>query len=213
MFIYKHYKLGVFVHEKSEVNFSTSDFLNRIQSRDTVAIELLVRTYTESLYKGALGLGFDVNSAEELVQSVWTTFFDIAHGFQGRSHVRTFIFGILYNKASELRRENKRHNGNSESIDDVFESKFSPEGSWVKPPIDPEQFLMASETMDLIIKCLDNLPLSQRMAFCLKEIDDHGSNDICNILNVTVTNLGVLLFRARNKLRECIESKARLKAN
>ena len=30
---------------------------------------------------------------------------------------------------------------------------------------------------------------------------------MCKILDVTRTNLGVLLYRARNRLRECLESK------
>lgn len=196
---------------KTDTSFASMEFLTLVKSRDSSAIEKLVHSYTEPLYKGALGLGFDASTAEELVQNVWTTFFDVAPGFQGRSHVRTFIFGILYNKASELRREHKRFDNSDDPIEDTINARFAPEGHWAKPPIDPENFLMATETMVLIQKCIDSLPLTQRMAFCLKEIDDHGSHDICNILGVTVTNLGVLLYRARNRLRECIEGKSRAK--
>ncbi len=193
---------------KADVNFASLEFFELIRIRDSQAISKLVRAYTEALYKGALGLGFDSVTADELVQNVWTTFFDVAPGFQGRSHVRTFIFGILYNKASELRREHRRNDKSGDSIDNVINARFAPEGHWIRPPIDPESFLIASETMTLIQACIDALPLNQRMAFCLKEIDEHGSQDICNILGVTVTNLGVLLYRARNRLRECIEGKA-----
>lgn len=190
----------------SDQNLSSPQFLALLRSRDPEAIETVVKSYTEHLYRGALGLGFDTHMSRELVQNVWTTFFDVVRSFEGRSHVRTFIFGILYNKASELRRENVRFES-ADPIEEVLESKFDADGKWSQPPVDPEKFLMASETMTLIQKCLDSLPLTQRMAFCLKEIDGHGSSDICNVLNVTVTNLGVLLYRARNRLRECIEGK------
>ncbi len=193
---------------KSEENFSSQEFLTKLRNGEPGTVDQLVRAYTEHLYRGALGLGFDSNSAREVVQNVWTTFFDVVAKFEGRSHIRTFIFGILYNKALELRREDARFDS-SDSIEKVLESRFDSNGSWVQPPVDPEKFLMGSETMDLIQKCLDNLPLTQRMAFCLKEIDEHGSSDICNVLNVTVTNLGVLLYRARNRLRECIDGKIR----
>ncbi len=197
--------------EKSEPNFSSQEFLTLLNNRDSSAIEALVRSYTETLYRAALGLGFDALNSEELVQNVWGTFFDVVPSFKGRSHVRTFIFGILYNKAKELRRDQGRFDLKEDAIEELVNSRFAADGHWQKPPIDPENFMVASQTMDLIQKCIDALPLNQRMAFCLKEIDDHGSQDICNILEVTVTNLGVLLFRARNALRECIESKAQKK--
>jgi len=198
---------GKSMAEEGLAQIGTEAFLAQIQCRNSQSVELLVKTYTEVLYKGALGLGFHTTQAEELVQSAWVTFFEIAPKFQGRSHVKTFIFGILYNKASELRREFKKID-DREPIETVMDSRFAADGHWIKPPIDPHQFMETTETMGLIQKCLDRLPLSQRMAFCLREIDDHGTNDICKILDVTVTNLGVLLYRAKNRLRECIEGKA-----
>lgn len=191
-------------------DLGTAEFLAQIQDRNSKTVEFLIRSYTEPLYKAALGLGFDSTNAEEIVQSVWVTFFDVAPTFQGRSHVKTFIFGILYNKASEARRDRNRID-DRDPIEDVMNSRFGADGHWVKPPMDPHQFMESVETMTLIQKCIDALPLTQRMAFCLREIDDHGTTDICNILSVTVTNLGVLLYRAKNRLRECIEGKARSK--
>ncbi len=55
--------------------------------------------------------------------------------------------------------------------------------------------------------CLDRVPTNQRMAFVLREIEGMDAQEICNILEVTRTNLGVLLHRVRNRLRECLEAK------
>ncbi|PIU01056.1 MAG: hypothetical protein COT74_00700 [Bdellovibrionales bacterium CG10_big_fil_rev_8_21_14_0_10_45_34] len=191
---------------QQEQNFSAPEFFAHLIKRDKSAIEKVVRAYTEHLYRGALGLGFSPDAAAEVVQSVWVTFFEVVSNFEGRSHIRTFIFGILYNKASEMRKDQGRYD-DSDPIEEVLDRRFDSNGHWLRPPVDPEQFMITSQTMELINSCIDRLPVSQRMAFCLKEIDDHGSKDICNILGVSVTNLGVLLFRAKNRLRECIESK------
>ncbi len=193
---------------KTDLHFSSEEFITQLQQRQSDAISRLVQSYTEPLFKACLGLGFDGHSSEELVQRVWSTFFDVAPNFEGRSHIRTFLFGILYNKASEMRREEIKL-AKSDPIAETMESRFSEVGHWTQPPIDPEQFLHQSQMNEIIKKCIDFLPLTQRMAFCLKEIDDKGSSDICKILEVSNTNLGVLLFRARNKLRECIEKKAK----
>jgi RNA polymerase sigma-70 factor, ECF subfamily len=191
--------------EKSK-SFTSEEFLNQLRARDHAAVTAIVRAYTEQLLRTSHGLGFDQNSAQELVQSVWVTFFDVLSKFQGRSHIRTFIFGILYNKASEIRREQRRVDSN-DPIEDVLETRFDSVGHWIKPPISPEEFLIGAQTMDLISKCLNSLPLNQRMAFSLKEVEDYETPEICKILDITVTHLGVLLYRARNRLRECVEGK------
>lgn len=193
--------------QNTEINFQSVEFLNKIKSLDSKAVSEFVRAYSGDLFKGAKGLGFNDVMTEELVQNVWLTFFDVIPNFQAQSQIKTFLFGILYNKAKELRREYNKFE-NHDPIDEIMEERFDENGAWVKTPIDPEQFYASSQILDLIQKCIDALPLKQRMAFCLKEIDEHKSSEICNILELSVTNLGVILFRAKNRLRECIESKA-----
>lgn len=189
--------------------FASPDFVQKLIHLDHASIERVIRSYTEHLFKGALGLGFSEQEATELVQNVWGTFFDVLPNFKSKSHIRTFLFGILYNKAKEFKREKAKINKH-EPIDSVMEDRFDETGNWKNHIVDPERFMVASQTLEIIEKCLDKLPLTQKMAFCLKEIDDHGTSDICKILEVTTTNLGVLLYRAKNRLRECIELKIKV---
>ena len=49
--------------------------------------------------------------------------------------------------------------------------------------------------------------MQQRSAFYLRETEGLSTSEICKILEVTRTNLGVLLYRGRNRLRECLETK------
>ena len=59
----------------------------------------------------------------------------------------------------------------------------------------------------MIEGCMELLPDAQRFAFVLREVEELSTGEICKILGVTRTNLGVMLYRARNRLRECLESK------
>ena len=43
------------------------------------------------------------------------------------------------------------------------------------------------------------------MAFVLREVEGLSTEEIREVLDVTSTNLGVLLYRSRNRLRECLE--------
>ena len=192
-------------------SFSSPEFVDRLRKRDAEAVTEVVRAYTTQLFRAALGLGFDRLAADELVQRVWATFFDVLPGFQAKSHVRTFLFGILYNKASEMRREGAKVNL-ADPIDEVMERRFAADGQWKEPPTSPEVFSLSVESLAQIEDCLAGLNTAQRSAFWLKEVEELGSEEICNALSLTATNLRVLLFRARNKLRECLEAKAKEEA-
>ena len=185
---------------------TTTEIVAAFRAQDWAALEDLVKQYTEMLLKGALSLGFREQHADDLVQSVWATFFEVVPAFQGRSQVKTFLFGILINKSRELRRENKK-NDSHDPIEEVMADRFSQNGSWVKPPISPDRFVESLQTLQIIQDCIEHLPVNQRAAFCFREVEDLEMPEICKILDVTNTNLGVLLYRAKNRLRECIERK------
>lgn len=185
---------------------TTPEIVAAFRAKNWTALEGLVKQYTEILLKGALGLGFRNQQADDLVQSVWITFFEVIPNFEGRSQVKTFLYGILINKARELRRENKK-NDNLDPIDEVMTERFSEQGAWIKPPISPDRFVESVQSLQMIQDCMEHLPVNQRAAFCFREIDDLEMPEICKILDVSNTNLGVLLYRAKNRLRECIERK------
>lgn len=185
---------------------TTPEIIAAVRAQNWIAIEGLVKQYTEMLLKGALSLGFRKQHADDLVQSVWATFFEVVHTFEGRSQVKTFLFGILINKSRELKRENRK-NDNLDPIDEVMADRFSEHGSWSKPPIAPDRFVESIQSLQIIQDCIEHLPVNQRAAFCFREVEDLEMPEICKILDVTNTNLGVLLYRAKNRLRECIERK------
>lgn len=199
--------VGIDMGDDVKTNYSSLEFLDRLRSKDEKAVTEIVHAYSKHLYRAAVGLGLNEDHAKELVQRVWVTFFDVVQEFRGQSHIRTFVFGILYNKASEMKRENLRFD-TKEPIEDILDERFDEKGSWTKAPVDPEQFMLASETRSIIEKCLEALPLAQKMAFVLREVEGEETSEICKILNVSITNLGVLFFRAKNGLRECIEGKS-----
>lgn len=190
-------------YSDQNVTFTSSHFLDLLRSRDHQSVTALVHAYTGQLLRASLGLGFDKNTSKELVQSVWVTFFEVISDFRGQSHIRTFIFGILYNKASELRRDQRRHDP-VQSATEVIDSRFDSTGHWTKAPMSPEDAFLGTETLDEIQRCLDLLPLNQRMAFVMKEVEERKSTEISKILGITITNLGVLLYRARKHLKECL---------
>ncbi len=94
-----------------------------------------------------------------------------------------------------------------EDLEDLVERRFGARGSWIHPPLPVDDQLHGAEIGEVIEECLEGVPTKQRMAFVLRETQGLGTEELCKILGVTRTNLGVLLYRARNRLRECLEGK------
>jgi RNA polymerase sigma-70 factor, ECF subfamily len=178
----------------------------RLRARDPEALANAVRDHTRPLYRAARGMGFHEDESEDLVQDVFTTFLETLDRFEGRSQIRTWLFGILHHKVLERRRESYRDERN-DPIDEVFESRFDTKGNWVRPPADLQEVLESKEIGAAIAQCLEGLPPAPREVFVLREMEDLDTREVCKILSVTVTNMSVLMYRARNRLRECIEKK------
>ena len=76
-----------------------------IRERDPAAIQGVVHTYLPQILRAAAGAGLEGQLAEDVAQSTFLTFLETAHRFEGRSRVRTWLFGILYRKIAEARRK------------------------------------------------------------------------------------------------------------
>lgn len=185
---------------------SDAEFLTNIRSRDPKTLEAIVREYLPQVVRAARAAGLAPHEADDAAQSTFITFLEKAETFEGRSHVRTWLFGILLRKVMEMRRAIGRDRETDE-IDDIVESRFDANGSWIRPPQAADAELYARQVREGIDDCLETAPPKQRMAFVLREVEGMTTTEICKILEVTDTNFGVLLYRVRNRLRECLEAK------
>ena len=182
------------------------DFPARIRQRDPEAIQSVVRMYLRHIFRAALGAGLDTQHAEDVTQATFATFIETAPRFEGRSHVRSWLFGILYKKIAEARRGVGR-DLQMDSIDEVVEQRFKTGGGWMRPPRPIDEQVYDTEVREGIEECLEAVPSQQRMAFVLREVEGLATEEICKVLGVTRTNFGVLMYRVRNRLRECLEAK------
>lgn len=177
-----------------------------IRSRDPAALEAVARENIGPLLRGARAAGLNGADAYDVVQEVLLVFVQKADRYDGRASVRTWLFGILFNKIAERRRAVAREE-TVDDIDAVVDARFDARGQWIKPPRSPDAELAAGQAMKMLEECLDQLPERRRVAFVLREVEQLDVDEVCNVLHVSRNNLGVLLFRARNALRECLESK------
>lgn len=179
-------------------------FLDRLRARDPAALREVVHAYMPQLLRAARGAGLNRQNAEDTVQNVFVVFLEKIEEFEGRSQVRTWLFGILYRKLAETRRAAQREDG-AEDITETMESRFRPDGMWQRPPRAADTDTYAAEIRRHLADCLGGISEDQRLAFVLREVEEMEMREICRVMEVSRSNLGVLLYRGRNRLRECLE--------
>jgi RNA polymerase sigma-70 factor (ECF subfamily) len=150
-------------------------------------------------------------SAEDLVQDTFLAAIDMRGRFQGRSSLRTWLLGILRHKIIDYMRRMAREVPieDESTLDNISEKFFDARGEWLVKPSewkdDPSRAIERKEFWDVLMRCLAELPENMASTFVLRELEELDSQEICRALHITSTNLGALLYRARLRLRRCLE--------
>lgn len=152
--------------------------------------------------------------AEEVVQEAWLTVLRSIDRYEGRSSLRTWVFGIVVNLARSRGRAERR----SMPIDDP-EPLFEParfrgatdrwSRHWAIGPTPwptPEDELVAGEARQVILQAIAALPPAYREVLVLRDVEGLPAAETCDVLAITDTNQRVLLHRARSRVRKAIES-------
>ena len=99
--------------------------LTRLYAGEESAFDELVNKHHGALIRMAMGYVADRDAAEEVVQDTWMAVIENLSRFEGRSSLRTWIFGILIHKAKDRGIREKRHTTFSafQSIDASSDSR------------------------------------------------------------------------------------------
>jgi len=173
----------------------------------------LVEEHGDYLLRYALRHFPQRDQAEELVQDTFVAALEAAGRFEGRSTPRTWLTSILRFKIIDRIRLKSRNAQISidEIAQDNLQSFFNKGGEWSKQaePLSwrqsPDALIQQRDFLTTLRNCLDKLPQLIKHAFLLREIDELQTEEICNSLGITATNLRVMLFRGRLYLRQCLD--------
>lgn len=195
--------------------------LARLRAGDEGAFGELVDKHHGALIRMALSHVADREVAEEVVQDTWMAVIEGLSRFEGRSSLRTWIFGILIHKAKDRGVREKRHTTFSafESDEDDHDEAIDPSrfqqsgewaGHWAFPPQPwddqtPEKLLASRQAVDAMQRAINALPVTLKDVLILRDVDELEAKNVCLLLNITETNLYVRLHRARERVRGAVE--------
>lgn len=150
--------------------------------------------------------------AEDAVQDALIAVLEKPDRFAGQSSLRTYVTGILKFKIIDnLRaatRERQIEANEDQSEDDVIDALFVADGHTREMPRDwgnPDRTLEQKDFFRVLELCLEKLPAKTARVFMMREWLELDTDEICKELAITSSNAWVLLYRARLRLRECLD--------
>ncbi|WP_416311723.1 RNA polymerase sigma factor [Pseudomonas sp. W03] len=189
-----------------------SELLSRLLAGDQQAFRTLVATYQGAMRAVAIAIVGSAQ-ADEVVQDAWLAAVRNLDGFQGRSSLKTWLLTITANTAKSRLRKVRRE----VSLDDlpaphgsIDDARFAADGHWSPAPLawhedSPEALLAEEELRKCLEKTLASLSELQRSVLLLRERQGLELDEICNLLDVSLSNVRVLLHRARLKVFATLE--------
>lgn len=179
----------------------------------SLVISNLVDSEGDYLFAYALRHTRDRSAAEELVQETYLAAVQGAQSFQGMSSARTWLTSILRHKIIDRLRRISKENAvaiGPEGENDL-DCYFEENGHWTESSMpcawsaNPGKLVEQKEFLKTVEECLAKLPAKLRQIFLLREMDGLATEDICNSLELSATNVRVILHRSRTHLRSCLE--------
>ncbi len=195
-----------------ENKLSESDkvLIEKLLAGDHKAFESTFNQYYSLMYSVAQSIAGS-SIADEVIQEAWMSALRALPKFEGRSSLKSWLMRIVANEAKTRRRKESR-SVSLESMQDSWatDPRFDENSHWVNPSSSwhgdtPEDLLLAKELEECLKINMLRLPENQRMALQMRDAGGLSMDELCNILDVTPSNIRVLLHRARDKVLQVID--------
>jgi len=185
-----------------------SSRMNQTISEDVNAVATnWVETHGDYLFNFAIGQVRDTNIAEDLVQETFLAALKSQQNFSGRSSERTWLVGILRHKIYDHLRKTCRERAvrvdplPATDDDAAFEDSMAWIHQMATEAALPSRRIELAEFRAHLELAMGKLPPRIAQVFQLYSVEERPNAEVCERLNISESNLWVMLHRARKQLR------------
>lgn len=161
--------------------------------------QTLYNQYKVLVYNVALHYVQNIEDAEEITQDVFVQVYQSIEKFQNNSTFKTWIYRITINKSLDFIKHKK-----SKKRFFIFglrsdsETELQNTSNFEHPGIAMEN----QEDAAILFKVINELTENQRTAFILSKLDGLSNPEIATIMDVSISSVESLVFRAKTTLKE-----------
>lgn len=182
----------------------------RLQKGDKTAFRELVRRHQDKVYRLALRLTRDESRAQDAMQDAFLQVYRKVDQFQEQSAFTTWLYRITVNAALMRMRSERRHR---EAPLEEASPRYTEQGE-IAEPVDDWSAAVDDDAANRELalhaqKAIDELPDPYRSVFVLRELEDLSTEEVANILDLTVPTVKTRLHRARLALRKALAERVK----
>ena len=180
--------------------------ISRSQGGDVNAFNQLVLHYQQTIYNMIVRMLGDRDTAADVAQDTFIAAFRAIQSFRGGSSFRAWLLRIASNQACDHWRRAHRHP--IDSLDSAMDED-EPHGASLLSTLvtteqaaNPEEFLLNQELQELIQRGLQELPLDQRVAVVLCDVQGLSYEEIATSTQTSLGTVRSRIARGRARLRD-----------
>lgn len=195
------------VNAKTAVDYtklSDADVAGLCAARDRAAIEHVITTNNQRLFRTAWSILRNRSEAEEAVQSAYLSAFAKIGTFEGRSALSTWLTRIVINEALGRRRAERRRRHHLERGGVVVLDAYRETLTRGSAPEAPDVSVAREQIRRLLEQAVADLPDAFRTVFVLREVEGLSSEETAEILGIPVATVKTRLLRGRRRLQEAL---------
>lgn len=141
------------------------------------------------------------NESEDLAQEVFDKISRSLGGFKGKSKISTWIYRIATNTAIDrLRSASYKRTLDVTPLQDTSNFDDRSASSPFRLPV-ADEIVVRKEMSECVNEFIDNLPLSYKTILVLSDLIGLSYQEIADILEISLNNVKIRLYRAREKLK------------
>lgn len=166
------------------------------------SFDALYDEHVDRLFRALRRFGVADASLEDAVQDVFVTAYRRLDGFEGKSAISTWLYGIALHVARNYRRHARRH-PEAPTDDAVLEGESGG---------DLERSLEEAEAVRILYRLLDELEDDKREIFVLAELEELSAPEMASLSGVNVNTVYARIRAARTAFEQAV-SRHRAKDN
>lgn len=161
--------------------------------------KFLYNQYATLVYNLALHYLQNAEDAEEITQDVFVQVFQSINTFKNDSSLKTWLYRITINKSLDFLKHKK-----SKKRFFIFGNKSESETEWNRITTfeHPGIVLENKEKAKILFTVINSLPENLKTAFILTKIDGLSNPEVAEIMQISISAVESLVFRAKNTLKE-----------